>query len=1044
MHLTPSKLQTMSAHGSGSTTVSVERRLLRRAALLIAALPVLLPTLDITPAAAQDVPPDKGGMVYSLGMPPVWKGDAGATIGPYDPGQNGRLNTLVSMGLRRNLGSPVVGLAALGVEGYAGMRGEQVDGGGRALFMVPALHFTIGADFNVRDEAFDLLLRLELPIRRGGILGRGTQLRIDYVPTRGNTLGVGVGVPLWGRNIGATRPKRNTVKLEQPPAERIALEQPSPGLDESLSELHEGARWITLLAMPLTDHGGADPQEAFGRSVAQLEAHIGAGRSLNEEIRLYHAELDRAFSIAAAGRSLPRGESTAQGRAASAAARRILLDDVVLPYNRLLGQRKSNDALDQFAAVGHAEYARWVLTESGLPEDRFREVFFVFQTLVDIAEEVRVLQRERWKDSRFVWVPLQLGLRPDEHDTQAEIDAILERAVGEQFTRGNHVWYVRNEDFQLQMARSVLEAKEYHVLWIHDFRGKVGGRPDEIAGAQTLIYLNALTRRVREYDETGVLPSYFIFIDQHYFELNDSRYFFRVLHDPLDHELRMPEGYEEWERRLAAAQDSLRQAVDESVLLRVRRRQYGENWLKNRIKVHINVTNPSDFSFNSFHMAGIIPLPDNIMRDHRKIAFYDVTEDDPYRGLAMYTGMGISDHYAGAGWEDRAIMVQGPSALSVKDAARHLLRAQGLTEAEMPLSLRAKPKPADYDARVEAERQAIESEWLVDPGSVLELHNETGFQAKQIDVAKAVIYSLMPSGSVLKIPDSLWQSYVYASLLVGSALRGCKVLIFAPALASAPSSAAPTMARAHGLFSALVYWRNELADEFLAEGGLLKIGLYAPRSGVGDLRGRIIQARETRVAALADLYPGNPVVQAVLDSMEYILDEVGYETEYLIAADTTERPKLHLKANFVISGEAWDALYDRPEWGPVVREYLKYVARETGRVESRVDAREAPQALQEAFAEMIRGMLDDHPAARQEQWLAYLTVGSVNMDYRSMVMDGEVMITVSGWGAAVGLMDFMLLVGLCEWIEDQAGLDALLPPPSGATRRMANLMKLML
>lgn len=37
-----------------------------------------------------------------------------------------------------------------------------------------------------------------------------------------------------------------------------------------------------------------------------------------------------------------------------------------------------------------------------------------------------------------------------------------------------------------------------------------------------------------------------------------------------------------------------------------------------------------------------------------------------------------------------------------------------------------------------------------------------------------------------------------------------------------------------------------------------------------------------------------------------------------------------------------------------------------------------------------------------------------------------------------------LLLGLCEWIDSQEALDALLPPPSGATRKMANLIKLML
>mgnify|MGYP003471833463 CR=1 FL=1 len=45
-------------------------------------------------------------------------------------------------------------------------------------------------------------------------------------------------------------------------------------------------------------------------------------------------------------------------------------------------------------------------------------------------------------------------------------------------------------------------------------------------------------------------------------------------------------------------------------------------------------------------------------RDHRKIVFYDVSEDDPYRGMAMFTGMGIGEHYTGAHWEDRALMLQ--------------------------------------------------------------------------------------------------------------------------------------------------------------------------------------------------------------------------------------------------------------------------------------------------------------------------------------------------------------------------------------------------
>ena len=76
--------------------------------------------------------------------------------------------------------------------------------------------------------------------------------------------------------------------------------------------------------------------------------------------------------------------------------------------------------------------------------------------------------------------------------------------------------------------------------------------------------------------------------------------------------------------------------------------------------------------------------------------------------------------------------------------------------------------------------------------------------------------------------------------------------------------------------------------------------------------------------------------------------------------------------------------------------------------------------------------------------MAFFTVGSTNMDYRSMVMDGEVQITLGGWNSLAGLIDFLFIVGLCDWVETQEELDALLPPPSGMTRSMANFMKLAL
>ena len=109
----------------------------------------------------------------------------------------------------------------------------------------------------------------------------------------------------------------------------------------------------------------------------------------------------------------------------------------------------------------------------------------------------------------------------------------------------------------------------------------------------------------------------------------------------------LPSEYEEWTIRLRTAQDRLRLAVDSSTLLAIEKSQYGEKWLKNRIRVHVNITNPADPSFHSFHIMGAFPVTDNNMRDHRKLAFFDITEADPYRGMALFTGMGIGEHGVG-------------------------------------------------------------------------------------------------------------------------------------------------------------------------------------------------------------------------------------------------------------------------------------------------------------------------------------------------------------------------------------------------------------
>ena len=999
--------------------------------------------------AERDLPPAKGGTTYSLGMPPVYKGRSGFEIQWYRPQNDSQMAAFLDLGVSKALGSPVVGIAALRAEGYIGTRNQHLDGGGRALFEIPSFHVGVGVDYNVTDSVWDMLLELDLPIKRGGVFGRGTTICLRWLPARDQTFSLGVNIPLWGRNIGATRPEKDHVRLQSQEPARIATDSTTVDLDTTLAELAERARWVGELSQPFAEPEGADPHQAMVPVLAELKAHIDsvdagfpAGHGFPAEIETYHTTLDLAFSLATGA-----AEITEQGRRLSLKARAVLLDEVLIPYNYLLGQRKKDDSLIGVIAIAQTEYASWILSGSGVPENRVRRVIYVFQTLCDIMEENRQRLRERWRDSRFVWLPLQFALTPDQHDSQAELDDIMARAVQRPFTVENRVWYVINEQFQWEMARSVSEAEDYHVLWIHDFRGRNGqGDPDAIAYAHTLNYLKTLIKRVEAYDATGKLPQYFILLDQHYFEINKSRLWLRLLQAPLDYELSLSKGFEEWEDRIRETQERLRAAVEGSQLLRIGRSQYGENWLKNRIKVHVNITNPADPSFFSWHVAGIIPIPDNMMRDHRKIAFYDIYEEDPYRGTAMFTGMGIGEHYVGANWEDRALMIQGPGALAVKDAARSLLEAQGYDPHEIPYPLRSRPKPDDYGAKLQAEHDARTPDWLDERGRVLQLHNETGFHDKPVNVSKAVLYSLMPSGSVLKVPDSLWQSYIYASLLAGSALRGCQVMIVAPTKDSAPSGAAPTLARAHGLLGRLIVFSAEMEARLATVGGLLKVGLYAPRQGVGDIAGRFEQAWKTNPPWVSDVFPSNPPFMTAVAKARAQLDSLGYKETY-IAGEQKEKPKIHLKANFFASSTAWRKVMARPELGDIVRAHIEYLASqaspETGS-ETAPNVRYFPEQLFAGWVALVKGMMDDLTPEEQEELIAYFTVGSTNMDYRSMVMDGEVQLVVGGWQALNGLLDFLLLPGLCEWLETTEELDALLPPPSGLTRSMAGLMKLAL
>jgi hypothetical protein len=587
--------------------------------------------------------------------------------------------------------------------------------------------------------------------------------------------------------------------------------EPSPDLRAVISQIEESAYHIQTYTTFFSDDEFSLEKEddiekieggviEFKEAFHKTDEFHPDGYTFNAVVNAYHAHLERAFLLASEGdRQL--GSRTAD------LAREVL-------------KRKFTEGIQSDVAVNAAEY---------------EALNYLFSKLIDIVEENRKELKDDWQDSRLVWLPLHYAFDTDQHDTQDELDAIVERAVGKGFTSGNDIHYVINEQFQWELGRMIHVAEDYHVLWIHDYRGTNNlGDPDVVGyRMSTGGYLKAMINNVRKYDQTGKMPVFMIMLDQFYFEAGNGRLWLKFLEDPLDRKVDLPGGFEEWEENLLSLQAELRAAVDSSGALSAGREKYGEKWLENLVKVHINITNPADFSFRSANMFKyLFFVPDILFRDHRKISFYDLTELDPGRGEGMFTGMGVGEHYAGATWDDRAILARGPAVLDLKTEARNLLLSQGFRDEDIPAPLRPFAKPDDYDDKV---RLLEEKGWT---GTSMQLHNHTGFGQKWDNVVKGVLYNLMPAGSFMLIPDSLWNSTFWGSMLFGSAMRGCRVHVIAPSLANAPSDGLPQMARANELFTRFILLNNEFSEELEYVGGIFRVGVYNYDGDVQDQVGR--------------------------------------------------------------------------------------------------------------------------------------------------------------------------------------------------------------
>ncbi len=152
---------------------------------------------------------------------------------------------------------------------------------------------------------------------------------------------------------------------------------------------------------------------------------------------------------------------------------------------------------------------------------------------------------------------------------------------------------------------------------------------------------------------------------------------------------------------------------------------------------------------------------------------------------------------------------------------------------------------------------------------------------------------------------------------------------------------------------------------------------------------------------------------------------------------------LHAKTHFLASAEAWRAITERPDLGPLVDSFIVQMMRRGEQPDRENDGRSLSDSTPVHLA-LQRAVMEETPPEVLEKFVAYLMVGSYNQNYRSMLMDGEVMLTVEGGAVIQGLIDYLSLLGTTTWVETLEELEQYLPAYGGLKFWFARSFKEML
>jgi hypothetical protein len=316
-------------------------------------------------------------------------------------------------------------------------------------------------------------------------------------------------------------------------------------------------------------------------------------------------------------------------------------------------------------------------------------------------------------------------------------------------------------------------------------------------------------------------------------------------------------------------------------------------------------------------------------------------------------------------------------------------------------------------------------------------------------VAKAVLYTLMPPGAVIIDPDSLFHNPLWASMLLGSSLRGVRVIIIHPSQANAPGQSFMTLSRASEMFERMIIAERVLGLQLEEVGGVYKGGMYDTDVDVANLPARAAAVADgfRSKAWMRDILPVGPELLSVYDEAGAIFAEAtgGGDIEYLSdELGGIRRPKLHLKTNFFISREVLEIFLQHPAFVEFAREFVAERSLDAVTRADYRDVRELNQKLGEPFRELLRDISGEYGPEVAGRSAGYFIVGSSNQDYRSMMMDGEAAVILAHRSAMNGFFDSIGIAAGATYPETIEDLNRYLPYMTGMKWKLSRWIKVSL